>query len=67
MKGLLKELFFDCDTITSIKRILGVIIGIVTFIVMASIETYGFVNCLLILCASVFLWRVCGISDAYKD
>lgn len=67
MKGLFKELFFDCDTITSIKRILGVIIGISTFIILSGVESIGFINSLVVLGVAAFLWVACGINDSFKE
>lgn len=70
MKDIIKDTmsdFFDCDTITSIKRVLGVIIIIRTFIILSGIESIGFINSLLVLGVAVFLWFACGINDSFKE
>lgn len=63
----LRELFGGCDTITSIKRVLGVLILVVTFVLMTGVESLGFINSLLVIGTSVFLWFACGINNAMKD
>ena len=70
MKDIIKDAmseFFACDAITSIKRVLGLLIIIATFIILSGVESIGFINSLVVLGVAVFLWFACGINDSFNE
>lgn len=63
----LNELFGNCTTLIKVKRIIALLLIIITFVCISGFDSLGFIKCAVIMCVSAFIWFACGLSDALKD
>lgn len=67
IKSEIKEAFGGCTTMDVIKRIIGMIIAIISIFVCCGAESLGFGKTALCLGICILLWKFLGISKAFRE
>lgn len=67
IKSAINEAFDGCTPLDVIKRIVGMIIGLVFFLACCGADSLGPTRVAIVMGVCVLLWKFLGISKAFPD